>query len=685
MNNSRTRACEHNEHLGESILNSLSKTIPAAAVARPVTSPPPVADKAPGSVAAVAGRKLFGVKRRTRERERCPGAALQAVVFLCLAAATLSCAALDPPVMGPAIGPDKKLIKWGADTPNSAYVREHARDMEQWPFDGIVIHADVMVEGQRQWLHGQMFSTRKFTYDELEHIVADFKAAGLRRFTDNFMVMSQSIDAFVFKDENGKETHRQELFPPDWFNDEEFAVTKANWGLAARICKEAGLAGFMLDFEMWPTTNGKYPRAWNYAFCRDHNDGDIPSFEECRDKVRQRGRELTAAVCEAYPDITMINYAGMQEGAWRRVGVTGEVTADVHPLSASDYGLFASFLDGMLEGIPEGSKATIVDGGAMYHANLDKRFKGYRKHTFARSAQVTEAPDAFAKHVRQGFAVWVDGRGWRTNPDWSWPWQQAPPYWANQFTPEELENAYYFALLNADKYVWVWAERATFFPDSGFRWPGPCTVSDDYKRALANVKRPHRMVFERDDRGALSDPPAPKLPPYDEDELFGPLAETYEYVADLPETWRFWADAENISTFGGGSIGAPDWELDGESYGDWDTIRISDYWENQGVKFNGHAWYHTEFSVPASLAGRKIFLLFGGITLHPVVGAQVHVNGNLIWSHTGVEPQSPVLVLDITKAAKPGGRNMVAVKIYNYGGPGGIYRPVKLATLRETE
>ena len=48
-----------------------------------------------------------------------------------------------------------------------------------------------------------------------------------------------------------------------------------------------------------------------------------------------------------------------------------------------------------------------------------------------------------------------------------------------------------------------------------------------------------------------------------------------------------------------------------------------------------------------------------------------------------VEKESPVLVLDVTAAAKAGEENVVVVKVFNYGGPGGITRPVKLATLRE--
>ena len=74
----------------------------------------------------------------------------------------------------------------------------------------------------------------------------------------------------------------------------------------------------------------------------------------------------------------------------------------------------------------------------------------------------------------------------------------------------------------------------------------------------------------------------------------------------------------------------------------------------------------------------------GGITLHPVVGAQIYVNGKLLWAQSDAEKESPVLVLDITDGVVFGSPNLVVVKVFDYGGPGGIYRPVKLATLRES-
>jgi len=66
------------------------------------------------------------------------------------------------PITGPRIGPDRKLIKWGMDTPDSEEWRTRPAEFESWPFDGYVISADARIDGKKAWLHGQMSSTHKF-------------------------------------------------------------------------------------------------------------------------------------------------------------------------------------------------------------------------------------------------------------------------------------------------------------------------------------------------------------------------------------------------------------------------------------------------------------------------------------------------------------------------------------------
>jgi hypothetical protein len=615
---------------------------------------------------------------------RAPSLILLACVLFAVSRLPAAAAGKPSPTakLGPAIGSEKKLIKWGLDSPNSAYVRKNIVEMEKWPFDGICIDADLHRDGRSAPLgNGLLFSTRRFTYEELRHIVDDLRATRFTRFSDNFMIMGIGLDPLVFRDENwgyDPEKHVEQLTSPDWFNDAEFAVLVANWALAARICREAGLKGFMMDVEQWNA-----PQPWNYRFLKAHHAGDFPSFDECVQKWRQRGREVMAAVCEQYPGIVIINYQGAQQVAYDSINWSVEPDPQLSPLANASYGLLASFLDGMLEGIPDRSAATLVDGGPLYHATLDRRFKDYRNVTYRKSLQVSAVPQAFKQHLRLAFATWIDGRGWGT-----YPWSQTPPYHENQFTPAELEHSLYFALLNADTYAWLWNEKAIFFPQTGKAQVlfGPqATVNDDYRRALGNVKNPHRLDFSRDARGALSEPLPPKAarqPGYSEAETFGPLQARYRFIADLPRRWRFCADAENLGVYPN-PFAQLTWDLNGWNWKNWDLIGTNDYFENYGYRFNGHAWYRCEFEIPASLSGKPIFLVFGGITLHPEYGAGVYVNGGRQGTRVEDAPAAfPGAVWDITALAKPGQSNVLNVRLLNYSGPGGIYKKVKLATLR---
>ena len=588
--------------------------------------------------------------------------------------------------MGPAIGPEKKLIKWGLDAPTSAYVRKHILAMEQWPLDGICISADIRKNGRAANLDHCMFTTRPFTYDELRHIVDDLRATEFTRFTDNFMVIGTSLDPLVFLDENrdyDPDKHMERISTPDWFNDEEFAAVVANWALAARICREAGLKGFMMDIEMWSHIDGKYPRPWNYKFLLGHNAGNIPPYEACVKKWQQRGRELMTGICKAFPDITIINYSGSQQQAHDSMAWSVDPDPEFPPLANAAYGLVAPFLDGMLEGIPESARATLVDGGPLYHATLDRRFKAYRAVSYRQSLRHSAVPMAFRKHMRLAFATWMDGRG-----QVPYAWNREPPYHANQFTPAELEHSLYYALLNTDTYAWIWNEKAVFFPRTGKAQTlfGPdVTVNDDYRRALENVKQPHRMDFRRDDRGALSEPRPPKAseqPGYNDAETFGPLNGRYEFIAELPKRWWFCADTEGLGPYPK-PFSQLEWDLDGWNWRDWDIIEIGEYIENRGYRFNGDAWYRCEIAIPATLGGKSIVLVFGGITLHPEYGACVYLNGGKQGTRIKDMPAAfKGAAWDVTALAEPGRTNTVIVRVLNYAGPGGIYKTVKLATPR---
>ena len=102
-------------------------------------------------------------------------ASFRSYAVLCIAVCTIATAPLslcaDQKAMGPAIGADKKLIKWGVDAPSCEEYRDQIEQIKQLPFDGWVVHATVHVNGGTAIIQGQASSTHRFTYNDLKHNV----------------------------------------------------------------------------------------------------------------------------------------------------------------------------------------------------------------------------------------------------------------------------------------------------------------------------------------------------------------------------------------------------------------------------------------------------------------------------------------------------------------------------------
>src|SRR2546426_9899993 len=83
---------------------------------------------------------------------------------------------------------NKKLIEFGWDEPDTAFMRAHIREMEQMPFDGCVFH--VMCDkpdGTKGSFINECWSKRAFAPDELRSARDDLSATKFERFTSNFL------------------------------------------------------------------------------------------------------------------------------------------------------------------------------------------------------------------------------------------------------------------------------------------------------------------------------------------------------------------------------------------------------------------------------------------------------------------------------------------------------------------
>ena len=555
---------------------------------------------------------------------------------------------------GPRVGRDKKVIKTGQDRPSVAYLTANIAEMEKLPFDGVAISLERPGDGpiHERKLVFQWWQPKRIEEPVYTDTVSALKKVKFKRFTDNFLFIS---------------TQSRFESAPSWTDDEKFAAIKDNMVLAARIARDAGLKGIVLDVEQYGGMKwAQWMIRFAYPYAASQEPGmfkrklipRITSWEEYVAATRKRGREIMAAMCEVYPEIVILVLPGLHSVAKERIGRGNHwVEKPLEGLASSDYALLAAFGDGMLEGM--GDKATLIDGyESSYAFTMNKRFVAARKE-IEDAVSASAVPELYRQRMDVGFGLMLDNRynvrgGWHSDPK---------DFYANHFTPKEWGNALYFSMLNADRYVWIWNENsgAVCFANSGKNGK-PANVHQDYYKAMRSARRPRSMKAGRDNTKAKAMPVPPKGPEYDEKKTFGPLESEFEIVGELPETWIYLADDESL---GIGVYG----ELD-QDESKWTTIKTNDYLQRMGQHFRGIAWFRCWFDLPAELKGKQVHLLFGGVSTN-----HFYVNG--LWHSR--EQKNGVWIVDFTKVAKFGEKNLVALGVVTQGDAGGLYRPVKLA------
>lgn len=139
--------------------------------------------------------------------------------------------------------------------------------------------------------------------------------------------------------------------------------------------------------------------------------------------------------------------------------------------------------------------------------------------------------------------------------------------------------------------------------------------------------------------------------------------------------WKFKADPDSKGI-------AEGWQSATTRDTDWKDIRIGNWWEPQGYPaLDGWAWYRLWVDIPAGWNGRHVYLSFEGVDDM----YELYVNGNLAGKVGDIATRKDALndktSHDITALVKPGEKALLAVRVYDWYGYGGIFRPVTLGTL----
>lgn len=232
-------------------------------------------------------------------------------------------------------------------------------------------------------------------------------------------------------------------------DDAAWARIANNYGVLAKIAKEGGLKGLLIDNEDY--NGGK-------QFNLQPGDGD---WETANEKMRTRGRQVFKAIFDAFPDAKLLFFWAFSNARWQAMEPDPQAA-----LKASGR-LFPAFLNGMLDVIPP--EATFIDGDE--DAYTFRAAEGSFEKTYVtimRDALVYVAPENRAKYraqCRNSFGLYLDqyvgskyrrraGKRGQLN-NWYRPAINGSR--ANAFI-EDLAAA----TKASDGYLWIYGERFSF-------------------------------------------------------------------------------------------------------------------------------------------------------------------------------------------------------------------------------
>ncbi len=145
-----------------------------------------------------------------------------------------------------------------------------------------------------------------------------------------------------------------------------------------------------------------------------------------------------------------------------------------------------------------------------------------------------------------------------------------------------------------------------------------------------------------------------------------------KFKLDIKKDWKFKTDPENLGEL-------QKWYSPEINDNEWKTISADNAWENQGYpKYDGYAWYRKLVRIPAAAKNDSLKIIFGGVDDAYVL----YINGRKA-AHFGSPGSSVYNTLTYTNIlpyVKFGEKNLIAVRVHDWGGYGGIYgNPVEIS------
>jgi hypothetical protein len=338
--------------------------------------------------------------------------------------------------------PSKKLIEFGWDEPDPAFIRKHAAAMRKSPFDGTVYHVLYQradgASGNFSW---DGWGKARFRRQDLEPSMAPLREADLSGFRSNFLRFN-TTPADV-----------------DWFDDHSAILENAR--LAAWFARKTRCPGILFDLEQY---KGKL---FDYSKQRD---AKTKTYQQYAAQARLRGRQVMEAFQKGYPGLTVFLTAGYSY-PWR------QTRRGRRPLQDVSYGLVPPFLDGLLDAAK--GKTMIVDGHeSAYSYTTPEEFPDWYRVMKHELLPFVADPARYARRFSFSFGIWMDKDS--TDKGWS-----VDDFSKNGHLPETLEKVVAKALEVADEYVWLYTEQPKWWTAPG---GAPDKVPAAYDEAVRRGK-----------------------------------------------------------------------------------------------------------------------------------------------------------------------------------------------------
>jgi hypothetical protein len=341
----------------------------------------------------------------------------------------------------------KKLLEFGWDEPDTAFLKQHVAEMERTPFHGTVFHVDyTKPDCTRARFMNEGWSARTFTDADLPPAIDELTSTHFTRFTDNFI--------------------RFNVVPGDvdWFDDTGFAAVTSNARLAAQIARRGKAVGVLFDIEQYASP------LFDYAKQRD---AKTRSWDDYAAEARRRGREVMAAFQDGFgPNLKMLLTFGYSLPL-------SEIYPSHDPakLRTVSYGLLAPFLDGMLDAAAPDTR--LIDGFEISYGFKTRQQFLDGRHTMRDGVLPIVGADheKYGRQFEVAFGLWMDH-------DWRKIAWDTTDFSKNHFTPDAFEQSLRFALEQTDEYVWIYTEKPKWWSAEGQRIDLPQEYDDAVRRAI---------------------------------------------------------------------------------------------------------------------------------------------------------------------------------------------------------